>query len=729
LRYFLPWLSGNLVRAARRAAVAAIATGCLALVLGTPAAAQDNGNVDQAALQAKKEALFQQMLADPANLDVIFAYAEAAAQLGDNEGAVSALQRMLLFNPNLPRVDLELGALYFRMGSFAVARSYFHRALAANPPPEIKARVDQYLAQIAIEESPSRLTGYLLMGGQYQSDANLAPGSATINSPIGQLLLSSQFVKMRDEDVFLTGSALYTYDLGTADRDALEVTGVGFVQRYFRVQRLELDLGEVTAGPRFQFPHLGIPGIESASLKPYAIVNEVGLGQNQYFYTYGNGLEGTATLWPDLAAKMTFEFRHKTFANQPNFPDSTGLDGSDKLVTFALTKPVTPNSALSAEFDFLDQDTAQNFYSNKSYAGLVSYRIRYDDPTGLIGLPWETTISGSRLWSFYGAPNPCCNTSSNPLVFADSDERTRHWSFGVTQVFQVSRDIGIFLHLQRDIVSSNLPLYAYTSNSVLIGPLLRFAAAPGAASDDTADDTASLQAEPEPQVDQTVREPEYRLEAGIGGALGSNNGRATVTSGSQPFDTNDVPLGGNGLAGSVALWADGPLARWSGNSALGNFSFGLEYRHFDNSEAVNVTATIPPSPSTLGGFVTGSVTGDFDSENLMFDAAWRLNSGDVHPFIGIGGGVALIDWSGKLNAPGLPAISASSPASASAGIVSPAAAWHTFVGLDYDIVHNIYVGAGADFYFTDSIAKRFKHTNIQLDTSQLSLLAHAGLRF
>ena len=32
----------------------------------------------------------------------------------------------------------------------------------------------------------------------------------------------------------------------------------------------------------------------------------------------------------------------------------------------------------------------------------------------------------------------------------------------------------IVLQLQRDIVSSNLPLYSYTSNSILIGPQIRF---------------------------------------------------------------------------------------------------------------------------------------------------------------------------------------------------------------------------------------------------------------
>jgi tetratricopeptide (TPR) repeat protein len=88
------------------------------------------------------------MLRRPDNLDVGFAYAEVAAQLGDYEAAVSALGRMLLFNPNLPRVQLKLGALYFWMGSFDLARAYFDKTAAANLPPAVRQRINDYLAQI-----------------------------------------------------------------------------------------------------------------------------------------------------------------------------------------------------------------------------------------------------------------------------------------------------------------------------------------------------------------------------------------------------------------------------------------------------------------------------------------------------------------------------------------------------------------------------------------------------
>src|SRR5437773_1589349 len=120
----------------------------IGLFAGSPSA-QEISAAERTQLEAQKAALFQKMLRDPANLDTAFAYADVSAKLGDNEAAVSALERMLLFNPNLPRVQLELGALYFRMGSYDSARTYFERAAAANPPDDVKERIRTYLSEIS----------------------------------------------------------------------------------------------------------------------------------------------------------------------------------------------------------------------------------------------------------------------------------------------------------------------------------------------------------------------------------------------------------------------------------------------------------------------------------------------------------------------------------------------------------------------------------------------------
>jgi hypothetical protein len=55
-----------------------------------------------------------------------------------------------------------------------------------------------------------------------------------------------------------------------------------------------------------------------------------------------------------------------------------------------------------------------------------------------------------------------------------SSQSTQRWRFGVTQTWQVLSNVAIMLQVERDIISSNLPLYDYNNTSVLIGPQIRF---------------------------------------------------------------------------------------------------------------------------------------------------------------------------------------------------------------------------------------------------------------
>src|SRR4051794_9874379 len=89
-----------------------------ALFFLTPPAIADT----DPALQRDYDDAFAAMFKAPDNLDAAFRYAEAAVRVGDLEGAVGALERMLIYNPALPRVRLELAALYFKLESFDLAR-------------------------------------------------------------------------------------------------------------------------------------------------------------------------------------------------------------------------------------------------------------------------------------------------------------------------------------------------------------------------------------------------------------------------------------------------------------------------------------------------------------------------------------------------------------------------------------------------------------------------------
>src|SRR5215203_920491 len=111
------------------------------------------------------DAMFAQVLREPANLDLSFRFAEVATAAGDYEAAIGALERMLFYNPALPRVRLELGILYFRLGSYEMARSYLAGALAgAGAPPEVRARVEPFLFEIDRRLATTQWSGFGQLG-------------------------------------------------------------------------------------------------------------------------------------------------------------------------------------------------------------------------------------------------------------------------------------------------------------------------------------------------------------------------------------------------------------------------------------------------------------------------------------------------------------------------------------------------------------------------------------
>jgi len=98
--------------------------------------------------RAAYDEAFQATLSDPGNLPKLLRFAELAVQIGDLEGAISALERLLLIDGDQPEVKLELGVLYFRLGSNEIARAYLTAARdTASASPDIKARANTFLRE------------------------------------------------------------------------------------------------------------------------------------------------------------------------------------------------------------------------------------------------------------------------------------------------------------------------------------------------------------------------------------------------------------------------------------------------------------------------------------------------------------------------------------------------------------------------------------------------------
>jgi hypothetical protein len=95
------------------------------------------------------EKAFQETLGKPSDPEALAKFAELAVGMGDIEGAISALERLLLIDGDQPEVKLELGVLYYRLGATEPARAYLEAARTSpSSSSETKARAETFLLSV-----------------------------------------------------------------------------------------------------------------------------------------------------------------------------------------------------------------------------------------------------------------------------------------------------------------------------------------------------------------------------------------------------------------------------------------------------------------------------------------------------------------------------------------------------------------------------------------------------
>lgn len=146
--------------------------------------------------------LAKQHIADRAgDPDFDFLAGLAALEAGQPQHAAMALERVLIAQPANHRARLELARAYFLLGDYTAARREFLAVRAVGPPPNVRTRVDAFLAEIQRREANSRtnVTGYVELRPGWDSNVASATADSTIEIPaIGMVNLSPSSLEQSD---------------------------------------------------------------------------------------------------------------------------------------------------------------------------------------------------------------------------------------------------------------------------------------------------------------------------------------------------------------------------------------------------------------------------------------------------------------------------------------------------------------------------------------------------
>lgn len=384
-------------------------------------------NADVEKIEARRKVLFQQMLDKPGNLDVAFEYAALSSQVGDLEGAIATLERMLIFAPGLPRLQLELGVLYFRLGAYATAETYFKAAASGtNVPPKVRDKVNEYLEAIERNTQTSVFAGSVTTGLRYQSNANSGPSSQFVTLNGLDYVLSDNARKTADTNGFLTGDFTALFDL-PGQGEKFKVNLRTYAEAYRDRHDLNLAYAELAAGPSFDLNRFGWEGY---SLDLYGIAGGGILSGDPLTSVLGAGALLGVRASDDVFYGLRSEYRHETYynsADHPRLDEKTGDRFQAQLLsTFRLTSSLS--LGVSGIIDRFDADVGSNAYWQ--YAAVVGASIDFDSP--IVALPglWNFGVSTQVSQRHYD--------DADPMISSETQSTTK-WSINVTQTIPLDK--------------------------------------------------------------------------------------------------------------------------------------------------------------------------------------------------------------------------------------------------------------------------------------------------
>jgi hypothetical protein len=440
---------------------ACLLSACLALGAAGPVDAQSPAPPTPAD-RAAYDAAFKAMIADPGNLQKSFAFAELAIKVGDLEGAVAALERMLIIAPNLPRVRLELGVLYYRLGSYETSRRYISEVLnAPDVPPEVRQRAEVFLAQIDRRISPHGFSGTMMYGFRYQSNANASPGG-TIQAGGVPTQLDQRFSKKADGNAFVLGSFQHLWDLGWQGGEVLDTQATIYGAKQFKVNDVNLVYGSISTGPRLNLMPETMPGW---TVRPFVGFEYVFIGNATEYVSPGGGVwlekrfaDGLVGFGPLL--------RYRDYHNSGDSPTNDFRSGTDfSGQVYAEWKPATwvLLSGMAG---------AGHFWAKKSWETYqefilgASAQFTVDRPSWAPGEELLLVFLAARVWDNYRSPDP----SVDPNV----KRRDREWRLSVTAQVPIQERLALVLQGARNSRTSSLPNYEYTDYIAMAGFSWRF---------------------------------------------------------------------------------------------------------------------------------------------------------------------------------------------------------------------------------------------------------------
>jgi hypothetical protein len=396
---------------------------------------------------------FETMFQDPGNLKKTFSFAGLAIQTGDFEGAISSLERMLILDPNLPRVRYELGVLYFKLGSYDVAATYFEELLADKKTPKtILEKASPFIEEIENRLTNHSFSGSTFSGMKYQTNASSGPRSTKVKLFGAPSFLPDEFTNKGDFDVFVSGSINYTYDFQSEPKKLLEAGLNIYGNEQFDQTFVNARVIDAHIGPRLILP---IEFLNNPVVRPFIAADYLIVSEDESYYSHGAGFSA------DLRASENLNLNIDARIMARENKDASVLDGYRNRMTVSASYVASKTIQMQLSSTVATEETKTNIQNNRDYSLNASVNTTFMAPFNLMKDPLSAGLSiGGGFREYAGA---------NPAIDADTTRNDYTLRISPSLTIPAGDSMAILLSGGFTRVDSNIPNSEYDNLSVTLG--------------------------------------------------------------------------------------------------------------------------------------------------------------------------------------------------------------------------------------------------------------------
>jgi hypothetical protein len=392
-------------------------------------------------------AIHLRLLQEPTSLDLLYEYAQFAVKEGNFESAIGALEGMLIIAGNQPRVLLELGILYQRLGVSITANNYLQRArdLSATNS-EVANFADEYLIEIDKQTSPHLLTGVVSIGVRYQSNPTFSPDAAEIRSGGFNIPLPESHKRESDVNAMFFSRIDHRYSF--TKRFSLASDLFIYGTAYDDNTQLNFGVVEFAFGPQFASPR---NAAGQFNVRPHIVLRGTSLDGSQLEQTAGAGLDCRALFGANTVLNAKYQFRdveHKDFNNRGVVPLRSG---DEHILDFRYRTEFMRGHLVEVGLFGRHHNAERNFLETEQYDISLRYSLKIDnfifrEQRKMVLTPYVV----SRFIDYGGA---------DPDIDSDVTRSDREWRLGVHYKIPLVSSWSLVMNLEHLDADSNIINY------------------------------------------------------------------------------------------------------------------------------------------------------------------------------------------------------------------------------------------------------------------------------